>query len=54
MHIELTKGSRRWYWKLIAANGQTILVSQHYYSAWNAKRAATKLAEANGYPLEVQ
>ena len=53
MHIELMKGKHKWYWKLVASNGQTILTSQHYYSRWNAKRAASRLATDNGYPLEV-
>ena len=51
MPILLVKGKHKWYWKFVAHNGQTVLVSQHYFSRWNAKRAARKLTESNGYEL---
>jgi uncharacterized protein YegP (UPF0339 family) len=57
MHIELVKGKRKWFWKLKAGNGETVLVSQFYKTKWSAKRSAFKLALANdlemrvGYPI---
>ena|SRR3954467_12075019 len=52
MHIELLKGERRWYWRLVAQNGNIVATSHNYYSGWNAKRGASKFAKANG--LEVR
>jgi uncharacterized protein YegP (UPF0339 family) len=51
MYILLAPGKRKYFWKLMGDNGQTVLVSQHYYSKWNARRAARKLAKANSYEL---
>jgi uncharacterized protein YegP (UPF0339 family) len=51
MHILLIKGVRRWFWKVVASNGQIVLVSQHYVTKWSAKRSAKKLAKSNGYEL---
>jgi uncharacterized protein YegP (UPF0339 family) len=51
MHILVIKGVRKWYWKLVGGNGETVLVSQKYYSKHNARRSASKLARANGYGL---
>ncbi len=52
MHIELVKGQNRWYWRLVAHNGNIVATSHNYYSHWNAKRGASKFARANG--LEVR
>ena len=43
--IELFKGKgvQPWFLRLVAANGQTIAISEGYYSKWNAKRAARKV-----------
>lgn len=44
MHAEVVRGaSGRWYVKLVAANHETLSVSETFYSKWNAKRAARKL-----------
>jgi uncharacterized protein YegP (UPF0339 family) len=51
MHILVLPGKSHWYWKLVADNGQTVLVSEQYYSKWNARRAARKLSKANSYEL---
>ena len=32
----------RYYLRLVSANGQTLSVSEAYFSKWNAKRAARK------------
>jgi uncharacterized protein YegP (UPF0339 family) len=53
MHIEVVKGKRKWFWRLIASNGQVVLTSQRYYSKWSAKRSALKLALVNKYELRV-
>ena len=37
----------------IASNGQVVATSQRYFSKWNAKRAAKRLANGNGYRLRV-
>jgi uncharacterized protein YegP (UPF0339 family) len=44
MRIELFrgKGIQPWFIRLVAANGQTITVSEGYFSKHNAKRAARK------------
>jgi uncharacterized protein YegP (UPF0339 family) len=51
MHIELKKGARKWFWKIVGRNGEIVLTSQGYYSKWNAKRSALKLANVNRYRL---
>lgn len=51
MKIVLNKG-RDWYYTLVAKNGQILLVSEGYYSKWNAKRQAMKLVRANGFEYE--
>ncbi len=42
--IQLFKGTGRqpWYLRVVSANGQTVFVSEGYYSRWNARRAAKK------------
>ena len=35
-------GFKLWYVRLVAANGETISVSEGYVTKWNAKRAAKK------------
>ena len=39
-----------WYVRIVAANGEPMLVSEGYVSKWNAKRAAKKW----GIPVEVE
>lgn len=50
MRVEIRKGTsknplRRYYYVLVGANNEDINMSQHYFSKWNAKRAANKLCE---------
>jgi uncharacterized protein YegP (UPF0339 family) len=35
-------GYKPWYVRLVAANGETLAVSEAYVTKWNAKRAAKK------------
>ncbi len=51
MYVELLKGQNRWYWHLVAQNGSIVATSQNYYSRFNAKRAADRFAEANGWEV---
>jgi uncharacterized protein YegP (UPF0339 family) len=44
MKIKLLKGKVRWYYTIVGNNGETIAVSQKYFSKSNAKRAARKVA----------
>jgi hypothetical protein len=44
VHIELPKGERRWYWRLVAHNGNIVATIHNYYSRFNARRAAQRLA----------
>lgn len=53
MHIQLTKGKRKWFWRVVAVNGQTVLTSQLYTTKWSAKRSARKMAEINDFELRV-
>lgn len=48
------RGKNGWYYHLKSANNQVLLVSQRYYSKWNARRAAGKLSHANQMPVEVK
>lgn len=48
MQIQLVK-ENKWYIRLVSPNGQIVMVSESYYSKWNAKRAAKKLARANQF-----
>lgn len=42
--VELKKGKVRWFYRVVASNGQITLSSQKYYSKSNAKREAMKAA----------
>lgn len=53
MQIELFRGKHKWFWHLRARNGQVVLVSESYYSKWNAKRSAKRVADINRIPLKV-
>ncbi len=45
MVTQLFKGTGRqpWYLRVVSANGQVLLISEGYFSKWNAKRAAGRL-----------
>lgn len=43
-YIELVPGRVRWYYRIVAANGEILSVSQKYFSKGNARRAADRLA----------
>lgn len=45
MRVEILKGQGRhpWFVKLVGANGQTLSISEGYYSKWNARRAAKRM-----------
>lgn len=51
MHIEVFPskmlkypgGTRQWYIRLVAGNGETLNTSEGYSTKWNAKRAAKKV-----------
>jgi uncharacterized protein YegP (UPF0339 family) len=51
-HVEIFKGEGRilpgFFYRLVSANGQTLSVSESYVTAWNARRAARKVAESLG------
>jgi uncharacterized protein YegP (UPF0339 family) len=40
MHLEVFSGVAEWYVRLVAANGETMMVSEGYDSKSNAERAA--------------
>ena len=46
--VEVFKGEGRilpgWFYRVVAANNQTLNVSESYVTAWNARRAARKAA----------
>jgi uncharacterized protein DUF1508 len=54
--VEIFAGQGRilpgWYVRIVAANGQTVVVSERYSTKWNAKRAA-KVAAAKWDGVEV-
>ncbi len=50
--VVVFKGKFRWYWNLKAANGATLATSEGYYQRSNANRAAAKLANGLGIPVE--
>lgn len=39
-----------WYVRLVARNGEIVLVSETYSSKWNAKRAAKRFSKVFGIP----
>lgn len=43
-------GRKQWYLLLVGDNGETLAVSEMYYSRFNAKRAARK--NFKGIPVE--
>ncbi len=50
--IQVTK-NKKWFYRVVNTNnGQTILVSQDYYSRWNARRAGRKVALLNHMEYE--
>lgn len=50
--LQLFKGEGRqpWYLRLVSPNGQVLVLSEGYFSKWNAKRAARK--NFPGVPLK--
>jgi len=40
-----------WFYRLVAANGQTLTVSESYVTKFNARRAARKVAEQMHVPV---
>lgn len=42
--IELRRGKLRYYYVIKAINGEIVVVSQRYFSKYNAERAATRSA----------
>ena len=53
--VEIFRGKGRiipgYFYRLIALNGQTMSVSESYVAAWNARRAARKVAAGLGIEL---
>jgi uncharacterized protein YegP (UPF0339 family) len=53
--VEVFRGKGRilpgWFYRVVAANGQTLSVSESYATHWNAKRAARKIAAGVGVKL---
>jgi hypothetical protein len=45
LKVELVKGTLRWYYRVVAKNGEKLTTSQKYFSKGNAKRAALKAAK---------
>ncbi len=43
--VQLFKGSgtQPWFLRLVSSNGRTLVVSEGYFSRFNAKRAAAKV-----------
>lgn len=39
-------GAQPWYVRLVSVNGQTLTISEGYFSKWNAKRAARRMFPA--------
>lgn len=52
MRFEIFKGRGRhpWFVRLLAENGQVLLVSEGYFSRWNAKRSVKNF----GIPVTVK
>ena len=42
VHIFRGGGLQPWFVRLVSSNGQTLAISEGYFSKWNAKRAARK------------
>lgn len=52
--VRRTNGTRPWYYRVVAKNGQVILVSETYSTKANAVRAASRfLAVADRLPTLV-
>lgn len=49
--VELVK-ERKWFVRLVASNGKTVLVTETYYSRFNARRSAKRLAKMFGVEYE--
>ena len=50
--IQVTKG-KKWFYRIVNTNnGQTLMVSQDYYTRWNARRAGRKVALENNIQYE--
>lgn len=43
--VEIFKGEgiQPWYLRLVAGNNETLVISEGYYSKWNAQRAARRV-----------
>lgn len=54
MKVVVIRGKLRYFWHLLAKNGEILAHSQGYYSRGNAIRAANKLANGLGLRSEVQ
>lgn len=49
MEIQLVH-EKRWFYRLVTlSNGKTLMHSETYYSKWNARRAAKKVAKINNF-----
>lgn len=55
MYIELARhDGGKWHWRLKAGNHKILLSSETYFSKYNARRAAHKMAMGNGLGLKVR
>lgn len=52
MKVVIKKGKIRYYYLLVASNGEILLHSQHYFSKGNANRAGDKLASTLKIKIE--
>jgi len=43
VHIWRGRGRHPWFVSLVSSNGQTLSISEGYYSKWNAYRAARRM-----------
>lgn len=53
MKIEVVKGTARWYYRVVASNGQKVTTSQKYFSKGNAVRAAKQASKLLKCPLVI-
>lgn len=53
-YIEVKRGVVRWYYLIKHGNGQTLNVSQHYWSKSNALRAAHRLGKKLNMEVKVK